>query len=301
MKRLFQKVVYIRRTRWLILLTLGTLILISAPGGDSSAQDISSNNIFIPIFGSSSGKNNEAQNSLDMLNSEQVSEPHEEDGHDHDGVGHIPEHGRFTTNDGTEQSWPPQVKYIDEVVWDDRVTAAMVELESEVNAAAAATNQATDIRELLGERYVFISAHPIRIKGVEGVQGQRVTYFSYSNNMTIEAVVNNHSVESFETIAASEWQPSLRQKEVDAAIEIARQYWQEQGNRRVEHLEGFTIQTFRTEGGGGYYDTRMTYVSFHMDETSPPELLTWVDLTTETIYRAAIDKGSDNGGVQYVQ
>lgn len=270
------------RARWLMLAILGISIFIGSPKSNTSAQDVATNEVFLPIVNSQSNSPADAE-------------------HDHTGIGHIPEHGRFTANDGHVQSWPPQVKYIDEMAWDNRLSAAIAMAAVEVDAAISITAQDSELGERLGERYTFINAHPIREKGNDAVLGQRVTYFSYSNNVTIKAIVRNGAVATIETIAASDWQPSLKQNEVDAAIDIARQYWQGKGNSRVNNLQGFTIQTFQTEGAGGYYDTRMTYVSFHMDEVSNPELLTWVDLTTETVFKAAVDNGIENGGVQYVQ
>ena len=255
------------------------------PGGDNDGNEP---NIFIPFV--SMNENRQIPNTNDG-----------HDAHDHTAIGHIPEQGRFTSNDGEVQSWPPQIKYIDEVNWDNRVSAAMLEQKASVNAATVITEQDSRVQAALGERYTFISANPIRKKGVESDLGEEVTYFSYSNNVTIEVTLRDGTVEAVETVDASEHQPPLMQNEVDAAIEIARRFWQERGNSRVDALQGFTIQTFRTEGAGGFYSTRMTYVSFHVDSTKKPELLTWVDLTTDTVFKAAIDHGSESGGLQYVQ
>lgn len=219
------------------------------------------------------------------------------DGHDHLHIGHIPENGRFTTNDGQAMSWPPQVKYLKDVEWNANTNQVVAGQIAETDTVVITASSNAEIISLLGERYTFISAKPVQEKWQEGIDGHRITYFSYSNNITIEAIVTDEAVETINTFTAAEYQPPLRQNEVDAAIVIARKYWQEQGNSRVNELQGFTIQTFKTDDGGGYYDTRMSYVSFHLDETSEPELLTWVDLTSQTVIRAAIDQG----GVQHVQ
>jgi len=219
------------------------------------------------------------------------------DGHDHLHIGHIPEDGRFTTNNGQTMSWPPQVKYIEDTQWNTNTTQVIAGQITETDTVATIATSNPEIILLLGERFTFISAQPIQEKWQDGIDGHRITYFSYSNNITIETVVADEAVQEINTYAASEYQPPLRQNEVDEAIIIARQYWQEQGNSRVNELQGFTIQTFKTDDGGGYYDTRMSYVSFHLNETAAPELLTWVDLTTQTVIRAAIDQG----GVQHVQ
>lgn len=260
------------------LLTIGTV------KGSLAQNSQPRDGVFIPLVVNEQGAGNEqAVGSVDN--------------HDHLHIGHLPENGRFTTNDGLAMSWPPQIKYIKDVVWDTNATQIEASQLTEFGTIATVASSNAEFRELLGERFTFISAIPIQEKWQEALQGHQVTYFSYSNNITIEAFIDGEEVDDIATYAAAEYQPPLRQNEVDEAIVIARQYWQEQGNTRVNDLQGFTIQTFRTDGDGGYYDTRMSYVSFHLDELSEPELLTWVDLTTQTVLRAAIDQG----GVQYEQ
>lgn len=261
-----------------------SLLIIGTVKGSLAQDSQPRGDVFIPLVVNEQGAGNEqAAGSADD--------------HDHLHIGHLPENGRFTANDGLAMSWPPQIKYIKDVVWDTNATQIEASQLTEFGTIATVASSNAEFRELLGERFTFISAIPIQEKWQEALQGHQVTYFSYSNNITIEAFIDGEEVDDIVTYAAAEYQPPLRQNEVDEAIVIARQYWQEQGNTRVNDLQGFTIQTFRTDGDGGYYDTRMSYVSFHLDELSEPELLTWVDLTTQTVLRAAIDQG----GVQYEQ
>lgn len=275
--------------KWLLPIGLIGLVLLIPIGNTLAQEPGTSNRIYIPLVGNEQASNEETQQG------QSATDGHAE--HGHSIAGHISEYGRFTTNNGQYMSWPPQVKYIQNVTWDSaEVETRTVRNSAETGATAVAT-QNNEVQALLGERYTFISATPIEDKWVEETRGYKVTYFSYSNNLTVEATVNEGAVASVETYSASDFQPPLRQNEVDAAIKIARAYWTELGNERVDALQGFTIQTFQTEGDGGYYDTRMSYVSFHVDETAPPELLTWVDLTNETVVKAAIDVD----GVQYEQ
>lgn len=281
------------KPRWLALLSLMSVLFIM-PNQSGFAQGPTQEpardqQVFLPLFDASITVPSATQTGQENVNG------HID--HEHTGIGHIPHNGRFTTNNGQVNSWPPQVKYIDDVVWHTapaEVRASQVTIEENI-AQAAAQDEA--VSELLGQRYTFIDTASIREKWQEGNSGHKVTFFSYSNNITIEVVVQDGIIASIDTFAPADYQPPLRQNEVEEAAAIARQYWLDQGNSRVNELRGFTIQTFVTEGDGGYYDSRMTYVSFHVDELSIPELLTWVDLTTQSVVRAAIDVE----GVQYEQ
>lgn len=277
----FLKLISARRYRSLLLLFMGVigLLAVATVEGSLAQSTQNSNGVFLPIVVG------ELEQSREQV--------HDHSTHTHEHIGHISADGRFTGTDGSNISWPPQVKNIEEVVWDNNIEPA---IDTQLSAAFSIATTAyanQEVRSLLGERFSFISANPLQKKWSNNIIGHEVVYFSYSNNITIEAVILNGKVDNIRTFAASEYQPPLRNNEVEDAIAIARTYWQEQGNRRVDALQGFTIQTFKTDGDGGYYDTRMSYVSFHIDETSAPELLTWVDLTNQTVVRAAIDQGGE--------
>lgn len=273
-----------------IFVALVSLLAIGTVKGSLAQNSQPQDGVFIPLI-----VNEQVVGNEQIVGNEQAA--NSENDHDHLHIGHIPENGRFTTNDGQAMSWPPQVKYAKDVVWDTNAEQIAASQLTELDAVAVVASSNAEFSALLGERFMFISAKPIQKKWQEIVQGYKVTYFSYSNNITIEALITDEEVDDIITYTAAEYQPPLRQNEVDEAIVIARQYWQGQGNSRVNELQGFTIQTFKTDGGGGFYDTRMSYVSFHLNETAKPELLTWVDLTNQTVLRAAIDQG----GVQHVQ
>jgi hypothetical protein len=42
---------------------------------------------------------------------------------------------------------------------------------------------------------------------------------------------------------------------------------------------------YRPEGNG-FYDTRVIYISFHLDSSSVPEFVAWVDLTSQKVMKA---------------
>jgi len=76
--------------------------------------------------------------------------------------------------------------------------------------------------------------------------------------------------------------------EKSLAIEIAREYWIERDEPRVAQLEGYAIQTYQPDGS--LYPTRVAYVSFHVQSPEPPELITWVDLSKERVFRAKVER-----------
>lgn len=211
----------------------------------------------------------------------------EHDHNDHPHIGHIPDDGRFTLQG---EQWPPQMKSIDNVRLQD--TSSILR-STHIDKAQTATQAAIDdlsVQGQLGNRYRLINTIAMTTKWQADVSQYKVTFFSYSNNATLEVIVKDRTVQSMKTMAAQQYQPPLTQDEVAESVDIAREYWLAQGNTRVNDLEGFAIQTFPTDGSSAYFNTRMTYVSFHPDAVSLPELLTWVDLTSQNVWRSAIEQ-----------
>jgi len=203
----FNKAIFIGRYRSQLFLFMGMvgLLAIATVKGSFAQSSQSNDGVYLPIVVSG-----QAQEREQAVNNQ--------DGHDHsdhDHIGHIPEHGRFTTNDGNDMSWPPQVKYIEDIQWDSNAAQAV---EGPITAAfnVASTAYAdSEVRSLLGNRFTFISSNPIQEKWSDEISGQEVTYFSYSNNITIEAIVNGGEVDNITTYEASAYQPPLRKNEVE--------------------------------------------------------------------------------------
>jgi len=148
-------------------------------------------------------------------------------------------------------------------------------------------------RRLLGDKYHLTSSshppleHAGAAKGAVDRSRLEVVWFSRSTNQTVIAVSDaaGHQLIELRTVPAADMQPDLTDDEDELAIQLARTFWQDAGSD-VDDLEGFSIWALREDGR--VYDVRMAYVSFHPTREHEPELLTWVDLTNETIVRSEV-------------
>jgi len=219
-------------------------------------------------------------------------------GHDH---GSVQPDGRFTPNvDGAV--FPPQPRDLSNV----RNYSPGVELNSITqeqgielgNAnrqvsephleAVQAAERSTEVQALLGSRYTLLQTARVRKKTGPNKHVFRVEYFSRSTNKTVIVESVNGVITDVASYAAADRQPPLGEMEKSLAIEIARQYWIERDEPRVTQLEGYAIQTYQPDGS--HYATRVAYVSFHVQSPEPPELITWVDLSNERVFRAEVER-----------
>lgn len=196
--------------------------------------------------------------------------------------------GRFT---GPGEVWPPQPKDATNVV--DRSAAdiapepqaarlAALDAQAPADAAPSAVVAAdTEVQAALGA-----DTNLIAVEEIDGTT--RMIWYSLTNNQTVDAVVQGDQVVSLSTSAPGTFQPELSDDEKQAAVAIARAHWAAKGDRRIDGLQGFSILAFQP--GGAYYETRMVYVSFHIDEDERPELLAWVDLVTGDVIKSEVDR-----------
>lgn len=252
----------------LLIIVLGlSIFLFSGSSYWSVAQDDTGTNetskLFLPAI--SSGESDDSS-------TQQLSP------NDH---GHILPHrfDRFTQYGGT---WPPQPKNIENVVWfsDDasELSAASMKLSAaaEISAASAA------VRSALGSRFTHIGTVSHSAKGESSTQ-EIVTYFSHSNNATVEVTMANGAILEVNEIPPTEYQPPLTDSEIQEAVTIARDYWNTSGYERVNELEGFGILGLTPNGATGFYEVRVVYVSFHVDADARPEYVGYVDLTNQVM------------------
>lgn len=149
------------------------------------------------------------------------------------------------------------------------------------------------VSPLLGDRWdvlaVGTSGENEKRSARATARGQsRITFFSRSTNQSVIVDVMGGRITTINTLAPTVEQLPLNPAEKADAVAIARKYWLEQGVTSVNNLQGFAIQAY--EPGGSLYNTRMAYVSFHVDADSRPELLAWVDLTKEVVASAREDR-----------
>ena len=196
--------------------------------------------------------------------------------------------GRFT---GPGEVWPPQPKDATDIVErsDAEIAAEPQAARMAALDAAAPADQApseiaandANVQSAIGEANNLIAAEEI-----DGTT--RMIWYSLSNNQTVDIEVQGGQVTSLVTAAPGTFQPELSDAEKDAAIAVARAHWVAKGDRRIDGLAGFAILAFQP--GGAYYDTRMVYVSFHIDEDERPELLTWVDLVSGDVIKSEVER-----------
>ena len=197
---------------------------------------------------------------------------------DHPLMGHTHQNDRFT---GVGVVWPPQPKGIEDI---DILPADEQSLRSAaLSQAEEVALRAPEVLQALGNRYVFLGSESLVRKGDENNRSFQNTYFSHANNKTVMVTLNAASVEEVTTIAPRDYQPPLNEQEVVDAIAIARAAFDADGIERVSELEGFGILALPITEMSTFFDERMVYVSFHANENDFPELVAWVDLTTQVV------------------
>lgn len=210
---------------------------------------------------------------------------------DHPSV--LDDDGRFT---GPGEVWPPQPRNATEIVERDfgdleaeapQARLARVEskagrsLDQNLNPDLDQAADAEGLAGALGERHNLIAVD-------EDGDTAQIIYYSLSNNQTVDIIMVDGVVSSLTTYPADEWQPELSDVEKQAAVDVARAFWQRQRDDRIDSLVGFSILAFQP--GGAYYDTRMVYVSFHASQDARPELLTWVDLAAGEVLNGEVER-----------
>lgn len=219
--------------------------------------------------------------------------------------GHIAGDGRFTPNQ-SGATFPPQPRSVENVrqftpipdaanrvvtnkkgggqtVGAQAVTKNLAAERNDVTAQALASNE---IRNLLGLRYAVINTVTVKDKWGGDSNRYTITFFSHSNNQTVQVSVEDGDLDDLTVIPASQNQPPLAETEMVDAIDLARTHWTNEGNTRIGQLTGFAIQTFQEDGSP--HTSRVAYVSFHIESPEQPELLTWVDLNSRQVIRAEV-------------
>lgn len=192
--------------------------------------------------------------------------------------------GRFNRNN---EQWPPApdgAGPLFEVVSSnaEATERARLDYPAVLDADEAASKE-------LGENYTIVNViDPLDDgKGNLIYGAAQLDIFSRTNNQTVIVNFSGGLVSRVQTFEPTEYQPALHDDEVKESIEIAKNYWLEQGETRVEDpLQGFAIRAF--DSNRNFYDGRMAYVTFHANEDVPPSLRTLVNLTNGEISEAQV-------------
>jgi hypothetical protein len=188
--------------------------------------------------------------------------------------------------------WPPQPNNMENIVWLQSNVAGRA--SSSRNSDTLATSLSADDVIELGDRFTYISTKSSAEKDTSSSK-EIMIFFSHSNNTTVEVTVDQGVIGEVEQISPAKYQPPLTVEEVTDSVKIARESFQDEGVSRILELEGFSILAFKpsaelTSENGGFYETRVAYVSFHEDVDARPEFVAWVDLSEGTVIKSREDE-----------
>lgn len=194
------------------------------------------------------------------------------------------QHPTAHVHDHGDQTWPPQPEGIHGIVDLSKPgieKSQRLKLQQRFNDLEQRAAARPDFREALGQKFSRIAIIDDEDKTGKA-RGSRFTYFSRDKNATIEVLYDGANIKAVKSIPASEYQPEITDEEISMASDLARQHFLSLGFTRVQDLKGYGILAYRPEGKG-FYNGRVIYISFHANDDAPPELMAWVDLTSQTV------------------
>ena len=190
--------------------------------------------------------------------------------------------------------WPPRIEGIsnDQAESTERRETVRAQVGTALRGEPQGAPQER-LADVLGERFERIVSGPdVDAKGNSAPGRVRTTYFSYSNNETVELVEKGGRIVHLSRTPASEDQPPRTEAEQKRAVALARAELTSQGFARAQDLEGYVIlglphaDNEMPDVSTPYFASRILYVSFHVDAVSDPEFVAWVDLSNERVLRA---------------
>lgn len=199
--------------------------------------------------------------------------------------------GRFT---GPGEEWPPAVRGATNRVpvdlgqqgnqrTEDQVAESFDEAAPALDPSEAVLADPA-VQEALGDDYGLVAVYSDEASGTA-----EYLFFSNATNQTVLAYVEDWQFLNADVWPAGEFQPELSEDEKNEAIELARSYWESNGDPRIDQLEGFAILAVRPDDGN-YYDTRTAYVNFSVNIDAVPELVAWVDLSTGQVFDGRVER-----------
>jgi hypothetical protein len=123
----------------------------------------------------------------------------------------------------------------------------------------------------------------------KGTVISHMVFFSRDKNATVVVDFDKEEIQTVRSIPASEYQPEITREEVAEAAALARTYFLNQGLAQADGMKAFSILAYKP-AGGGFFDTRVLYVSFHQRDDAPPEFAAWVDLTNQLILKTRLEQ-----------
>ena len=187
---------------------------------------------------------------------------------------------------GPEEGWPPRVKGASDfrlLPLQEIPTARNEKAEAQLRTAALANPR---VRELLGERFAFVSAGEVEPKkGADsrpaGSPVVRLTFFSHAHNTAVEVLMSGSRVQSAERRPGEA--PPEGAEEIRAAIALAERDSRLAGT--LEGLSGNALVAFPEKGQPGY-GHRVLDVTFTREGVDLARSFALVDLTDEKVLAA---------------
>lgn len=187
---------------------------------------------------------------------------------------------------GPEEGWPPRPKdvtNVKEVPWEEIPGSLTDSLEAEIRQAAL---QDTRVRELLGDRFAYISIYEIELdkeseRDPSKPLATKLTFFSHTNNVAVEVRIQGLKVDAVTT--NERYQPPEGDDEIKEAIELA-----QNDSRLREEIKGLkanAILAFIAENQPGF-GHRVLHVSFLQEEEDFPRFFAMVDLNDQKVLSA---------------
>jgi hypothetical protein len=185
---------------------------------------------------------------------------------------------------GPSEGWPPQPKGRTNVqlVPSMPLSGALTDLTARQAREVAEAN--LQMRPLLGSRFLHLSTYqtdPSKEEKTQTSSVTRVTFFSYTNNMAVEALVRDNEV--IEVRPRKNYQPPESRKEVDMAVGMAQE--DSRLREKVGGMKANAIVTFPDLGQAGH-DHRVLYVSFWKGDEDITRYFATVDLTSNQVLDA---------------
>jgi hypothetical protein len=185
-------------------------------------------------------------------------------------------------------TWPPQPQGVSNVIDQSDLTSHAQRLgqrDQRFNAVEQrmASNPQASAMRWGGLTRLSVHEHHDKASGV--LLERRYHYFDRQANATVMVTEPKDGEPHISSTPAATYQPEITAAEVSEAVALAKAHFGSQGHQRVKQLNGFGIQAYQPTGQG-FYDGRVIYVSFHVNNDSDPEYVAWVDLSSQKILKA---------------
>src|SRR5438874_10504311 len=164
-------------------------------------------------------------------------------------------------------TWPPQPRGITNVVVHSSVEQEKIGRTIErarLDRLERKAKTHPEANRALGNRFTRIALIEKDDKTNGKVVSQMV-YFSRDKNATVEVQFDNDEIQAVKSVPAWQYQPEITDEEIAEAAQLARTHFLNQGLAKIADLKAYGILAYKPNKpkGGGFFDTRVLYVSFH--------------------------------------